>query len=94
MIIAQVVGNIVATQKNIKYEGTKLLMVQQLDLEGKPKGEPLIAVDGIQAHAGVGDKVLVVLEGWSASFAIRREVSPIDAAVVGVIDKIEFLGQA
>ncbi len=94
MIIAQVVGNIVATQKNVRYDNTKLLMVQQLDLEGNPKGEPLIAVDGVQAHAGVGDKVLVVQEGWSAGYAIRREVSPIDAAVVGVIDNIEFLSQA
>lgn len=91
MIIAQVVGNIVATQKNLKYDGTKLLIVQPLDLQGTPKGEPLVAVDGVSSQAGVGDRVLVALEGWSASFAVRRESAPIDAAIVGVIDRIEFL---
>jgi ethanolamine utilization protein EutN len=88
MIIAQVIGNVVATQKNGNYEGTKLLVVQPLDLDGSPRGDAMMAVDSISTQAGVGDKVLVVLEGWSASYAVRREQAPIDAAVVGVIDYI------
>lgn len=91
MIIGRVIGTVVATQKNEKYHGSKLLLVRPLDLEGKPYGQAMVAVDGIGAQAGVGDRVLVVLEGWSAGFAIRREQAPVDAAVVGVIDSVSKL---
>jgi ethanolamine utilization protein EutN len=87
MIIARVTGNIVATQKNSDYHGTKLLIVQPLDLEGLPQGDEMLAVDAVDA--GVGDRVLVVQEGWAAARAVGKNQACIDAAVIGVIDEIK-----
>jgi microcompartment protein CcmK/EutM len=65
MIIGRVAGTVVATEKHYKLEGRKLLLVQPLDLDGAGRGEPVLAVDGVDA--GEGDRVLVVQEGRSAS---------------------------
>jgi microcompartment protein CcmK/EutM len=86
MLIARVVGDIVATQKTPSHEGRKVLIVQPLNLDGSERGEVLVALDSVDA--GVGDRVLVVTEGWSAMTAVDRPMSPIDCAVVGVIDTV------
>jgi ethanolamine utilization protein EutN len=78
----------VATQKHYKLEGRKLLLVQPLGLDGADRGEPLLAVDGVDA--GEGDRVLVVQEGRSASMVSGRLESPLDCAVVAVIDRVEL----
>ena len=88
MIIARVVGNVIATQKQRSHEGQKLLLVQPLDLEGLPQGDPVVALDAVDA--GVGDRVLAVQEGFSAMTAVGRPNSPIDAAVIGVVDHVEL----
>lgn len=86
MLIGRVVGTVVSTQKNEKLEGVKLLLVQPLDLEGKPKGGAVLALDSVQA--GVGDRVLLVQEGKAAQAALDRGVAAVDAAIVGVIDVV------
>jgi ethanolamine utilization protein EutN len=88
MVIARVVGNLVSTQKNRKLEGTKLLLVQPLDLEGRDRGTTVIAIDSVDA--GVGDRVLLVLDGKAAMTALGRGVAAVDAAVVGVVDTIDL----
>ena len=88
MIIARVVGNIVASQKQASHEGKKILLVQPLDLEGQPVGEAFAALDAVDA--GVGDRVLAVQEGFSAMTSVGHIESPIDAAVIGVIDLVEM----
>lgn len=88
MIIARVVGNIVATQKNDDYAGTKILIVQPLTLEGEPQGDELLAVDAVDA--GPGDRVLVVQEGWSAGYVVGKVQASINMAVIGVIDEIKL----
>jgi len=88
MIIARVVGNVIATQKQEAHEGKKLLLLQPLDLEDKPVGDAIIAVDAMDA--GVGDRVLAVQEGFSAMTSVGHIESPIDAAVIGVIDLVEL----
>lgn len=88
MIIARILSEVVATHKHPSHEGRKLLLVQPLDLEGGERGEPLIAADSVDA--GVGDRVLVVQEGFSAASAVERSGAPIDAAVIGVIDTIHL----
>jgi ethanolamine utilization protein EutN len=88
MLIGRVVGNLVATQKNEKLEGSKLLLVQPLDLQGAAKGTPVLAIDGVDA--GVGDRVLLLQEGRSAQLVLGRGVAAVDAAVVGVIDHVEM----
>jgi ethanolamine utilization protein EutN len=88
MLIGRVVGNLVATQKNEKLEGAKLLLVQPLDLEGREKGATILAIDTL-VDAGVGDRVLLVQEGKAAQAVLGRGTAAVDAAVVGVIDAVE-----
>ena len=88
MQIARVVGTVVATQKHAKFTGAKLLLVQPLGLDDKPRGTPLLAVDSV--GAGVHEKVLVVLEGRAAGQALNRKAAPVDAAIVGIIDHVEI----
>jgi ethanolamine utilization protein EutN len=88
MLIARVVGNLVSTQKNEKLAGSKLMLVQPLDLAGQPKGPVVLAIDG--SHAGVGDRVLLVQEGKAAQAVLDRGVAAVDAAIVGVIDHVEM----
>ena len=88
MIIARVIGNVVATQKQQSHEGKKILLIQPPDLEGQAMGDPVVALDAVDA--GVGDRVLAVQEGFSAMTAVGHIESPIDAAVIGVIDLVEL----
>ena len=88
MIIARVVGNVIATQKQQSHEGKKILLIQPLDLEGQPSGDVFVALDAVDA--GIGDRVLAVQEGFSAMTSVGHVESPIDAAVVGVIDLVEL----
>ena len=90
MQIARVIGTLVSTQKNEKFEGAKLMLVQPTDPDDKPRGNALLAVDGV--GAGVHERVLVVLEGRAANEAIGRKGAPVDAAIVGIIDDVEFDG--
>ena len=87
MLIGRVVGNLVATQKNAKLEGTKLLLVQPLDLAGEPRGSAVLAIDGVDA--GVGDRVLLIQDGRSAQLVLGRGIAAVDAAVIGVVDAME-----
>ncbi len=89
MLIGRVIGNVVATQKAPSHEGRKILVVQPLNLDGSDRGEAVLALDAVDA--GVGDRVLVVTEGFSAMTAVERPNSPIDMAVVGVIDSVDLI---
>lgn len=90
MILARVVGNVVATQKNDRYEGSRVLVVEPVGLDGEPIGPEMLALDSVDA--GPGDIVIVVREGWSASTAATgRPQAAIDAAIVGVVDRIDLL---
>jgi microcompartment protein CcmK/EutM len=90
MQIAKVIGTVVSTQKHPKFEGAKLLLVQPVTLDDKPRGTALLAVDSV--GAGVTEKVLIVLEGRAAGEALGRKAAPVDAAIVGIIDQIEMAG--
>ena len=87
MQIAQVVGTVVSTQKHRKLEGAKLLLVQPQTPDGTPRGPTLLAIDSV--GAGVGERVLVVIEGKAAGDALGRRGAPVDAAIVGIIDHVE-----
>lgn len=86
MLIGRVIGTVVATQKHQKFEGAKLLLVQPLTLDGEPKGNAVLAIDGV--GAGVHEKVLLVQEGRAAIETLGKPVSPVDAAIVGIIDEV------
>jgi microcompartment protein CcmK/EutM len=87
MIIARVVGTVIATQKQQAHEGKKILLLQPLNLEGQPVGDVVVGLDAVDA--GIGDRVLVVQEGFSAMTSVGHTESPIDAAVIGVVDQVE-----
>ena len=87
MQIARVIGTLVATQKHRALEGAKLLLVQPIGPDRMPRGTPLLAIDSV--GAGVGETVLVVIEGRAAGDALRRKAAPVDAAIIGIIDRMD-----
>jgi microcompartment protein CcmK/EutM len=87
--IARVVGTVVSTQKNRKLEGAKLMLVQPLSLEGEPRGVALIAIDAV--GSGVGERVLVVIEGKAAGDALGRKAAAVDAAIIGIVDHLDVV---
>jgi ethanolamine utilization protein EutN len=86
MQIGRVIGTVVATQKHHKLEGAKLLLVQPLELDGKPRGVAVLTIDSV--GAGIGERVLIVIEGKAAGAALRRKAAPVDAAIIGIIDEV------
>lgn len=91
MMIGRVIGDVVATLKDASHEGRKALLVQPLELDGSNRGNAVIALDAVDA--GTGDLVLLTMEGYSAMTAVDRPNSPIDMAVIGVLDLIEIDGR-
>jgi microcompartment protein CcmK/EutM len=87
MVIARVVGPLVATQKHRKFEGVTLLLVQPLGERDQPHGQALLAVDTV--GAGIHEKVLVVLDGRAAGDAMQRKAAPVDAAIIGIVDDVD-----
>jgi ethanolamine utilization protein EutN len=87
MQIGTVVGTVVATQKHRKLEGAKLLLVQPQTPGGEARGATILAIDSV--GAGVGERVLIVIEGKAAGEALGRKAAPVDAAIVGIIDAID-----
>jgi microcompartment protein CcmK/EutM len=88
MQIAKVIGTVVSTQKHRKFEGAKLMLVQPLNIDDTPRGNALLAIDGV--GAGVDEKVLVVLEGRAAGEALGKKGAPVDAAIIGIIDTVSM----
>ena len=86
MILARVVGTVVATRKDDRLVGTKLLLCRTTDPQGKEEAGYVVAVDTV--YAGPRDRVLVV-SGSSARMAAGLKDCPVDAAIVGVIDAVE-----
>jgi len=87
MQVGRVIGTVVVTLKHTALARSKLLVVQPLDLEGRDDGTPLAALDHVDA--GVGDRVLVLDEGSSASQILGRPRGPIRTLVVGVVDAVD-----
>ena len=80
----------VATEKHASHHGCSALLVQPLELDGSNRGNAVIAFDSI--GVGVGECVLLTTEGYSAMTSVGRPNSPIDMAVIGVIDLVDIAG--
>jgi microcompartment protein CcmK/EutM len=87
MIIARILGSVVSTQKDPRLSGKKLLIVRPINLDGTDQSGYLIAVDTV--GAGFHEKVLIV-GGSSARMAEGNKDCPVDSAIIGVIDTIDF----
>ncbi len=86
MILAKIVGTVVATRKDERLVSNKLMLARPVDPKGKLDGNYLVAVDTVDA--GVGETVLIV-SGSSARMASGMKDCPVDAAIVGIVDAIE-----
>lgn len=90
MLIARVLGNVVASHKNQRYEGSRIMLCRQITPEGEDMDYTCIALDSV--NAGEGDIVIIAQEGWSASTAATgKPGAAIDSAIVGVVDYIDLL---
>ncbi len=89
MLIARVIGNVVATQKNQRYEGSRIMLCRQITPEGEDMSYTCLALDSV--NAGEGDIVIIAQEGWSASTAATgKPGAAIDSAIVGVVDYVDL----
>jgi ethanolamine utilization protein EutN len=92
MFIAKVIGNVVATQKNAKFLGMKLLLVQPyIAKDGKLQvsGSSVVAVDSVGAGAG---ECVLFTQGSSARLTPTTKDAPVDAVIVGIVDVVEVEG--
>ena len=87
MILARVVGTVVATRKDPRLEGFKLLIVKPVSPEGKDEAGYVVAVDTVSA--GIGERVITV-SGSSARMAVGCKDRPVDNAIVGIVDEVHL----
>ena len=90
MQLARVIGTLVATVKNDSLHGRKLLVVQTLNAALEPNGKPMVAVDSV--GAGVGELVFWC-RGKEASFPFKREDTPTDCTIVGIVDSEQHVSR-
>jgi ethanolamine utilization protein EutN len=86
MLLAKIVGTVVATRKDPRLVSNKLLLARPIDPTGKTEGNYLVAIDTVDA--GVGETVLIV-SGSSARMAAGMKDCPVDAAIVGIVDHVD-----
>jgi len=93
MFLAKVIGNVVATQKNVRFQGMKLLLIQPyITREGKlvESGSSVVAVDSV--GAGEGEFVMFT-QGSSARLTDTTKDSPVDTVIIGIVDTVEVEGR-
>ena len=87
MQLARVIGTLVATRKYQGLEGVKFLIVQPLDRNQQPDGQPVVAADGT-AQAGPGELVFIIASR-EAALALPEKFVPVDHAIVGIVDEVD-----
>ncbi len=90
MILGKVTGTVVATQKDEKLVGSKLMIVQDVNLDGELERTYTVAVDAV--GAGIGEIVLVAT-GSSARQTSVTSNKPVDAVVMAIVDTVEVCGE-
>ncbi|NJN96705.1 MAG: EutN/CcmL family microcompartment protein [Anaerolineales bacterium] len=90
MVIAKVVGTVVSTVKHPAYHGYKLQLVQPLNLPHEAPEEIFLVLDN--AHAGIGDTVLVMREGGAARQIMQSDDAPVISMIVGILDSVDITG--
>jgi len=88
MDIGIVIGNLVSTVKHSAYQGTKLLLVETLDLDFEPTGNVFVCVDS--QMAGEGDIVLFAREGKTAGDVLGKKQVPVRSVIIGVVDSVQL----
>ncbi|MBI2645874.1 MAG: EutN/CcmL family microcompartment protein [Deltaproteobacteria bacterium] len=88
MILAKVLGPVVATQKHEALKGRTLYVVQPIDKNKNAKGNTFLALDSVQAR--VGDLVLINREGGSCRQILQNDLAPINALICGIVDQLDI----
>jgi microcompartment protein CcmK/EutM len=91
MRLGKVVGTVVATQKDPKLVGWKLLLVREMKMDGSLTDTYVVSIDTV--GAGLGETVLTVA-GSSARLANRAESVPVDSSIIGIVDTVECDGKS
>ena len=89
MLLARVIGTVVATRKDAESEGVKLLLIRSCDLDGRAEGPSLVAVDAVGAGM---DEVVLYASGSSARLTATTQNRPVDAVIMAVVDEVEAAG--
>ena len=87
MLLAKVIGNVVATRKDESLVGVKLLVMQPIDPDGKENGAPFVAVDGVGAGY---DEVVFYARAKEGAMALPDPFAPVDAGIIGIIDQVSY----
>ena len=93
MFLAKVIGNVVSTQKNVRFLGSKLLLIQPyITREGKlvESGSSVVAVDSVGAGEG---ELVMFTQGSSARLTDSTKDCPVDAVIIGIVDTVELAGR-
>jgi len=93
MFLAKVIGNVVSTQKNVRFVGSKLMLIQPyVTREGKlvESGSSVVAVDSVGAGEG---ELVMFTQGSSARLTDTTKDLPVDAVIVGIVDTVEVAGR-
>ncbi|MFQ5411894.1 MAG: EutN/CcmL family microcompartment protein [Phycisphaerae bacterium] len=90
MLLAKVVGTVVASRKDESLAGLKFLLLRGVDMEGEPSGPSVVAADAV--GAGVGEMVLYA-SGSSARQTIGTDKRPVDAVIMAIVDQWEVGGE-
>ncbi len=91
MILAKVIGNVVAPIKTKSHENGKILVVRPIDMKGKFNEPSFIAID--VAKAGIGDCVLIIREGNSIRSIMKDDQAAVDALIIGIVDYVQVDGK-
>jgi microcompartment protein CcmK/EutM len=91
MDLGRVVGTVVATAKEAKLTGQKLLLINLLNMDTSPTSAFVVALDGVGAGR---DEVVIVVRGSSARIAKNMDTLPTDATVIAIVDAVEMAGRA
>jgi microcompartment protein CcmK/EutM len=85
MVLAKVVGTVVATRKEGSLEGLKLLLVRVVDENGKETGATIVAADAVGAGPG---EIVLIASGSSARQTTMTDKRPVDAVVMAIVDSV------
>ena len=86
MFLAKVIGTLVSTKKDERLVGSKLLIIKKINEYEEPEEDTLVAVDTVGAGNG---EIVLVITGSGARLLEDNEDTPIDTAIVGIVDYIE-----
>jgi len=90
MVLAKIIGTVVATQKEQSMKGLRFMLCQPVDMDGKPAGGSVVAVDAV--GAGVGE-IILYASGSSARQTVATDNRPCDAVIMAIVDNWEIDGK-